>query len=141
MHQSGAGGSGMKAARFFLIANMLAVPAQAAAQSDESEEYWRIPQDRAECILENLDAYIARPGAIALIAVEDCPNVDPFAGAMKGLKNQSGVMADINTEKTSQKTAKFLSYPKSELRCLKGVNLQVDGDGLVLLPKSVTCGE
>ena len=106
------------------------------ASEDRSE--WVLPEAAANCILENLDGYVATPSRIVLIVVDNCPDTNPFAGATDNKLNQSGIISNVQTKSEAEGLAKFITYTKQQLQCLRAGRVRYE-DGVAYLPKEPLC--
>lgn len=66
------------------------------AVSDEAT--WRVTPDQANCLVENLDAYIASGTDIVIIPIETCPFPSLSVGSLDGLENYGGI-SKVTTKK------------------------------------------
>ncbi|NDK37046.1 hypothetical protein [Rhodovulum sulfidophilum] len=95
------------------------------------EKFWTIAEDRAACIRDNASQYAEHGSDPIVIVVQGCPEVDVMAALASSAKNMApvGVMRGDSV----------LIFTRSELACLKELQLEVDDDGFVRIPKSLTC--
>lgn len=103
------------------------------------DTFWVIPEAQAQCILENRDQYLAQPGDLILILVEQCPNVDLFAGALSGQENFGGI-GDVQTGTGLGSFDEMISYTPVQLECLATEMIVFDGE-FARLPKFVKCDD
>ena len=118
-----------------LVFGLSALLASTVAQADDN--FWVIPKAQAKCILENRDQYLAQSGELILILVDQCPNVDMFAGAFDGQQNFGGI-GDVQTGTDLGSFDQMITYTPEQLECLAAEMILSDGD-LVRLPKFVSC--
>jgi hypothetical protein len=101
------------------------------------DTFWVIPEAQAQCILENRDQYLAQSGELILILVDQCPNVDMFAGAFDGQENFGGI-GDVQTGTDLGSFDQMITYTPEQLKCLASEMILSDGN-LARLPKFVSC--
>jgi len=112
----------------FLLALVLTL---LAVMGVNAADFWEIPASQAKCIKQYSDAYAAQNKEPVVIVVSQCPEV-----------NVAKALADsaVNTGTTSVAVGdKVLILKKSELNCLKQLNLRADGNGMVRIAKDLKC--
>ena len=99
--------------------------------------FWVVPEAQAQCILENRDQYLTQDADLIMILVEQCPDIDIFAGALDGQENFGGI-GDVKTGPNIGTIDTFISYTPEQLSCLASDMVVFDGE-FARLPKFVKC--
>lgn len=101
------------------------------------DTFWVVPEAQAQCILENRDQYLTQDADLIMILVEQCPDIDIFAGALDGQENFGGI-GDVKTGPNIGTIDTFISYTPEQLSCLASDMVVFDGE-FARLPKFVKC--
>ena len=117
-----------------LIALSMAPLAVFAEQTE-----WVVLEDQANCILEHLSDYRQISAPVVVIAVEECPNTNPFAGSIAGKSNFGGI-GKIKSQRDASGFDRHITYSAEELKCLTA-NKVTFKKGKAFFPKRVSCGE
>lgn len=118
-----------------LLIAFLAAPMAVFAEQAE----WVVPEAQAKCILEHLGAYMQASAPVVVISVDDCPNTNPFAGALGGKSNFGGI-GKIKSKPDTNGYDRHITYSSEELQCLTAEKVTFK-QGKAFFPKSVSCGE
>lgn len=105
--------------------------------AQNTNDFWRITSDQANCILTNLSSYLDAGSEIVVISVETCPETDDSLSALEGFNNYGGVTSIITTP-NSGGLDRLISYTEDDLRCLDQGHVVFDDD-VALLPKNIDC--
>lgn len=96
----------------------------AGAQSAQKE--WRVQRDALACVVEHIDAYLARDTPVVIINMEDCPP-----------SNTALPLPQVKSSKTRDFDYAIV-YPKKQLECLKTYwDTRVGNERIVPLPKDL----
>lgn len=104
--------------------------APSLASADES---WRIKFSEAECLRQNAGLYLDQEDDPIVIVVGACPVVD-LEEALSKLAQNNAVSPTVVLAGDE-----VLVLNRSELVCLGKIEFKQDVDGLVTIPKALTC--
>jgi hypothetical protein len=103
--------------------------------SAPAAEAWLVPEDKAACLLANIEKYIAIGKKPTVIYLDSCPENDPVAALAKSQKNS----ALPTPSHAGSRVASVVVYNPEELRCLATLKLEHDGPNVVSFPKKPYC--
>lgn len=115
-----------------VISSLLVLPTLGLAD----RSVYKVPTERAKCILEHRDVYLASEADVLLIVVENCPDPSVFVGADRDLQNY-GSVSNVQTG-VGEQFDPVISYTSDELRCLTSDSIVFEGE-IAFLPKTLKC--
>lgn len=110
--------------------------ASVAAGSARGSDAWIVPQDKFDCILNNIKAYSDQPRDPVFIFVGECPLTDMAAIIASRTVNTLPTIS--RREDASLPWDEVIVIRKSELACLEDT-AKPHGEGLLAIPK-LPCG-
>jgi uncharacterized protein YfaS (alpha-2-macroglobulin family) len=113
-----------------LCLGILVQPAMVLA---EGSDLWNIKADQFQCLLNNVDAYLATGQEPVVIFLTACPETDLVKIMASTSRNLA--VSDVKTvDDSTEQPAEVVTFTKAQLACLAGV--EVATSALVLqVPK------